>query len=278
MRNMYAISEMANIFGVSRQALIYYDRIGLFRPAHVNGEGYRFYAPTQIPLLRLICLLRSMGLELKEIERVLATPDPARIASCLVEQLADLDGQIAGLQARRAAIRERLEFYEDAQWWKERLNRPMLRHYPDRHVAFEPFPSSARVDREVLHPTLMSLVTRLRNEGDSAPVCGWGTMLQRDALAGEDPLRGAGPFVVVPAHADPSRISGIQMLSEGIYLCLARWGMPYDTTGISQLMAFMEEHRLHAAGNAFDFCLMDTTCYDDLHQEDFCCLQIPIEV
>lgn len=278
MRNMYAISEMAKMFGVSRQALIYYDRIGLFRPAHVNAEGYRFYAPTQIPLLRLICLLRSMGLELKEIERVLATPDPVRIASCLVEQLADLDGQIAGLRACRAAIQERLEFYEDVQWWKERLNHPTLRHYPDRYVVFEPFPANVQVDREILHPALMSLVTRLRSEGDSAPVRGWGTMLQRGALAGEDPLRGAGPFVVVPAHVDPAQISGIQMLPEGIYLCLARWGMPYDTAGIRQLMAFMEKHRLHAVGNAFDFCLMDTTCYDDLHQEDFCCLQVPVEV
>ena len=30
---MYAISEMASLFNVSRQTLIYYDKIGLFKPA-----------------------------------------------------------------------------------------------------------------------------------------------------------------------------------------------------------------------------------------------------
>ena len=33
---MYAISEMASLFNVSRQTLIYYDKIGLFKPAVVN--------------------------------------------------------------------------------------------------------------------------------------------------------------------------------------------------------------------------------------------------
>ena len=32
---MYAISEMASLFNVSRQTLIYYDKIGLFKPAVV---------------------------------------------------------------------------------------------------------------------------------------------------------------------------------------------------------------------------------------------------
>ena len=36
---MYAISEMASLFNVSRQTLIYYDKIGLFKPAVVNEKA-----------------------------------------------------------------------------------------------------------------------------------------------------------------------------------------------------------------------------------------------
>ncbi len=32
----FSISEFAALMGVSRQTLIYYDRIGLFRPARVD--------------------------------------------------------------------------------------------------------------------------------------------------------------------------------------------------------------------------------------------------
>ena len=49
MDGMYTISEMASIFGVSRQTLIYYDKIGLFAPAEVNEKGYRFIRLRRFP-------------------------------------------------------------------------------------------------------------------------------------------------------------------------------------------------------------------------------------
>lgn len=278
MDGMYAISEMAKLFGLSRQTLIYYDRIGLFKPARVNDEGYRLYAPTQIPKLRLICLLRDMGLELKEIERAIASPDPGPIADCLSEQVSELDAQISELQAKRSYVLERLQFYRDALLWKERLGRPMLKHYDERFVVFEPFPAGQDIDRRVLHPTLMHALSRLKAESGAAPVRGWGTMLCREAIEAGEPLAGSGPFVTVPEGVDPVRLTGVQMLPEGIYLCMSRWGMPYDTRGIDRAVCYMREHGLHAAGNAFDFCLLDTTSYDERHQEDLCCIQIPVEL
>ena len=38
----------------------------------------------------------------------------------------------------------------------------------------------------------------------------------------------------------------------------------------------MDEHALQPIGNAFDFCYLDTTSYDESHQEDFCCIQVPV--
>ena len=278
MDGMYAISEMAGMFGVTRQTLIYYDKIGLFKPARVNDEGYRFYAPTQIPKLRLICLLRYMDLDIKEIKRVLASPDPAPIVECLAQRSEELERQITSLRAQRTAIEERVEFYRDALLWKERLGRPMLKYFPERYVMFEPFPADKPIERSVLHPTLMKALARLKAEAGVGPVRGWGTMLQREAIETDDPLAGSGPFATVPEGVDPAKLTGVQMLPEGIYLCMSRWGMPYDTAGIERLTDEMRTRGLRATGNAFDFCLLDTTSYDELHQEDFCCLQIPVEL
>ena len=38
----------------------------------------------------------------------------------------------------------------------------------------------------------------------------------------------------------------------------------------------MDEHGLEPLGNAYDFCYLDTTGYDEAHQEDLCCIQIPV--
>lgn len=130
--------------------------------------------------------------------------------------------------------------------------------------------------REKLHPALMRAIQRLHAVDEAAPVAGWGTMVRRSAFAGEDIFEGAGSFVTVPAGVDPARLSGVVMLPEGEYVCQCRWGMPYDPSGVQRLLSWMMEHRFAPAGDAFDFCLLDTTSYTERHAEDFCVMQIPI--
>jgi hypothetical protein len=69
----FSISEMASIHGVSRQTLIYYDKIELFQPVHIDENGYRFYAAEQIPFLREICFLKSIGIKLNDIKSISGT-------------------------------------------------------------------------------------------------------------------------------------------------------------------------------------------------------------
>ena len=281
---MYAISEMASLFNVSRQTLIYYDKIGLFKPAVVNEKGYRFYSPTQIPLMRLICMLRDLGLELDEIDRLTSTFDIGEMTDHLRSRVQALDKQIAGLKSERASVQERLSFYDEAVYWREREGKPELKQFERRFVVFEEFPGDIGRGRSMLHPTLMRAILRMRTLTGTRPMRGWGAMLRREALHSDDPIAGAGSFAVLPRGAEellPSDAAelaeiGIEVLPEGTYLCMSRWGMPYEPEGIRAIVACMDEHALQPVGNAFDFRYLDTTSYDESHQEDFCCIQIPV--
>ena len=275
---MYTISEMANIFGVSRQTLIYYDKIGLFGPAEVNEKGYRFYSPTQIPLMRLICMLRDLGVDLDEIMRLTSSYNVAEMARKLQERVSELDDQIAELEKERNSVQERLSFYSDVSYWKARQGVPTLKAFPDRYVIVEPFPGDVTIDRSVLHPTLMRAVARLRETMGARPMRGWGTMLQRSYFHSDNPILGAGPFAVVPEGVEPEKLAQAQRLPEGIYLCISRWGMPYDPKGIREAVSYLDAHNLTPMGNAYDFCYMDATSYNEEHQEDFCCIQIPVSL
>lgn len=278
MDGMYTISEMANIFGVSRQTLIYYDKIGLFGPAEVNEKGYRFYSPTQIPLMRLICMLRDLGVDLDEITRLTSSYDVAEMARKLQERVSELDDQIAELEKERNSVQERLSFYSDVSYWKARQGVPTLKAFPDRYVIVEPFPGDVTIDRSVLHPTLMRAVARLRETMGARPMRGWGTMLQRSYFHSDNPILGAGPFAVVSEGVEPEKLAQAQRLPEGIYLCISRWGMPYDPKGIREAVSYLDAHNLTPMGNAYDFCYMDATSYNEEHQEDFCCIQIPVSL
>ncbi len=166
---MYAISEMASLFNVSRQTLIYYDKIGLFKPAVVNEKGYRFYSPTQIPLMRLICMLRDLGLELDEIDRLTSTFDIGEMTDHLRSRVQALDEQIAGLKAERASVQERLSFYDEAVYWREREGKPELKQFERRYVVFEEFPGDIERGRSMLHPTLMRAILRMRTLTGTRP-------------------------------------------------------------------------------------------------------------
>ena len=41
MKEFVSISDMAKLHNISRQTLIHYDKIGLFKPMHTDENGYR---------------------------------------------------------------------------------------------------------------------------------------------------------------------------------------------------------------------------------------------
>lgn len=68
----YTISQLAKMAGVSTRTLRYYDQCGLLRPKTVASNGYRMYGQAEIDRLQQIMFFRELGVELSEIERVLA--------------------------------------------------------------------------------------------------------------------------------------------------------------------------------------------------------------
>ena len=45
--------------------------------------------------------------------------------------------------------------------------------------------------------------------------------------------------------------------------------MPYNPAGIREAVSYLDAHNLTPIGNAYDFCYMDATSYNEEHQEDF---------
>lgn len=77
--HFFTISDFAKLMGLSRQTLIYYDRIGLFRPIKTLDNGYRLYSRSQINVISLISMLSEMDVPLKEIKEIVdrISPDTA---------------------------------------------------------------------------------------------------------------------------------------------------------------------------------------------------------
>lgn len=68
---MLRIGVLATRTGLSVRTLHHYDAIGLLRPSHRSGGGYRLYSLKDVMRLQQILLLRETGLSLDEINKSL---------------------------------------------------------------------------------------------------------------------------------------------------------------------------------------------------------------
>ena len=77
---MLPISQIGRKFGLSRSALLYYDRRRLVRPSYRTAAGYRLYSAEDEARLARICHYREAGLSLAEIGRLLDDAEERRSA------------------------------------------------------------------------------------------------------------------------------------------------------------------------------------------------------
>lgn len=110
------IGEFAKATGTTPKTLRFYEEAGLLAPAGRTDSGYRDFAADAVYRLNFIRRGRTAGLTLTQIRGVIQLRDagttPCRhVRDLLSSQLADLERQIAQLQARRETV---AQLYDDA--------------------------------------------------------------------------------------------------------------------------------------------------------------------
>lgn len=94
----YSISAAAAELGLSRSTLLYYEKIGLVRPARGADNRYRRFSERDLERLTLLQQLQAAGLSLDECRTCL---DGRLPQAALSARLAELDAEIARKQRAR---------------------------------------------------------------------------------------------------------------------------------------------------------------------------------
>ncbi|MCO1657927.1 DNA polymerase III subunit beta family protein [Pseudonocardia humida] len=109
--SLRGIGAMARESGLSVSALRFYDGAGVLVPAVVDPRsGYRFYAPDQLVVARLVAGLRRVGMPLAGIREVLAhRDDPDALDALLAAHLRRLEQGLVDARRALSSIRSLLE-------------------------------------------------------------------------------------------------------------------------------------------------------------------------
>lgn len=99
------IGQFAAMHGINKKTLMWYDEIGLLKPAAIHPEnGYRLYTYYQSPILETILLLRELDVSIVEIQSFMENRSAASLKILLDEKITDLDHNITHLQALRETL------------------------------------------------------------------------------------------------------------------------------------------------------------------------------
>ena len=112
--NQIPISEFASLTNVSRQTLIYYDKIHLFKPDYKNEIGYRYYSIKQIELISVITLLKELGMPLKEIKEYTQNKSPEHFLNLMHQQKKTIQQQKQHLDYNEMIINDKIQLIKEA--------------------------------------------------------------------------------------------------------------------------------------------------------------------
>lgn len=115
MKNLFSIGEVSKQQNISRQTLIFYDKIGLFCPIYTDpNNGYRYYSATQLDYLDTICIMKKIGFSLEEIKTHMKSYTIDDSIFALRNQLTTIEQQIEELQMIKSRIEHRCSELEHA--------------------------------------------------------------------------------------------------------------------------------------------------------------------
>ncbi len=97
------ITKLARACGLSRTTVLYYESLGLLRPARRSAGNYRMYSDVDLARLREVCAYRASGLRLSDIRSILERPR-GEAAAVLQRRLLEISGEIETLREHQRAI------------------------------------------------------------------------------------------------------------------------------------------------------------------------------
>ena len=105
--SQYTTGEIAKLCGVTVRTVQYYDSREILVPSQLTEGGRRLYSEEDVKRLKVICVLRELGLSINVIGQLLKEEDPASVIDVLLSQQAQvLTEEIAEKQSQLSRLTE----------------------------------------------------------------------------------------------------------------------------------------------------------------------------
>lgn len=253
MEDYFSIGELSSYQNISKQTLIFYDKIGLFRPAYVDpGNGYRYYSASQLDELDTILILKKCGLSLQAIKELLEHYTTESSLRVLTQQVQVLDRQMEELRMVRSRLAQRCVQLERAGLHREGGNQPRVERLPAQLLLIRPVEPPFTL-REISIATKQCFAQAFQEQ---LPI-----YFQSGVTVPLERIR-AGRYTEASAAFLPiegtDRAENLLQLPKGLGASIYHRG-DYLSIGRSyrRLLEFCQAEKLEIRSDSYEFCIND---------------------
>lgn len=105
----YTTGELARLTNVSIRTIQFYDKKAILKPSHIFENGKRIYTEEDLGRLKLIILLKNLGLTLKSISEILNSRNSSKVLDLLLDQ------QLKIAQLKVKASKDQIKMIENVK-------------------------------------------------------------------------------------------------------------------------------------------------------------------
>lgn len=253
MKKLFSIGELSKLQSISRQTLIFYDRIGLLCPAYTDpNNGYRYYSASQLDTLDTICILKKIGFSLEEIKAHLKSYTIEDSILALRRQLTAIQQQIQELQMIQSRAEHRCEQLEHAFSIRDYGDTVTVETVRNQYLLLQPVQPPYSLE-EVSVATKEAFVRSFREHLPIFYQSG-AIIPYRNILEGRYEEASYAFLPIEPN--DP--IADVVALPAGLCVCTYHKG-DYHSTGRSyqRLLDYCRTHKLTIVSDSYEFAIND---------------------
>lgn len=260
MKNFFSIGELAKYQKISKQTLIFYDKIGLFRPAYVDPDnGYRYYSATQLDFLDTILIMKKIGFSLKEIQSHMRNYTIDSSLALLKKQLVRIEDEINELTLIRSRLMQRCEQMENAQKLQIKKGEVYVEYINGPYILYENV-SAPYTAKEISIATKKCFADSFQKHLPIFFECGVIVPLERIK---QGRFTEASVAFLLTEYTES--VNNIKQLSSGTCVSTYHFG---DYSSMEQsykkILEYCERNSLDIISDSYEFCINDyISSYDE---------------
>ncbi|MCT4593070.1 MAG: MerR family transcriptional regulator [Anaeromicrobium sp.] len=266
-KNLIKTAQFAKLCNVSKQTLIYYDKMEIFHPHYVDEKGYRYYSLSQCEAFMVIAMLRELDTSLKEIREYLENKSTYSFLELLDKKQKEVNKRMKELKEIAQMIEERKNMTKEGMTINN-IEKIHIVNMPEEKIIISDY---VRNYEEVEHEKAISNLEKYMRENNSKSFCIGAIVEKSELLAEQD-------YNVAYFYAKTNILCKNTVIKpEGLYAIAFHKGH-YDTTYLTykRLMKYIKLNDYVIVGNAYEEALMDT-CTQKSEEEHLMKISIQVE-